>query len=131
VLAKADAQVKGTNTGEIKRKVEGKNGAWGVAVSDDYVYFTTEDGSLWVMDREDKDEASIKANRYLADPRGVCYGEDNVYVADYVRGQILEFDDDDDEEGSGDLWEEIKNPYAVYCVNMSVLLEILVALVVL
>jgi hypothetical protein len=56
------------------------------------------------MDRGDKDEAFIKANRYFADPIGVCYGEDDVYVANYVRRQILEFDDD--EEGSGDLWEE-------------------------
>jgi hypothetical protein len=40
-------------------------------VSDDFVYFTTkitiEGNGLW-----GKDEASIKANRYFADPRGVC-----------------------------------------------------------
>jgi hypothetical protein len=116
VLAKTDANVKGTNSKEIKRKVEGKSPAWAVAVSDDYVYFTTTEGSLWVMDREDKSEASEKASKFFAEARGVCYGDDDIYVADYSRGEIYEFSDDDDEE-TGNAWETIENPYAVYCVN--------------
>mmetsp|Transcript_8234 Transcript_8234/g.16221 ORF Transcript_8234/g.16221 Transcript_8234/m.16221 type:complete len:742 (+) Transcript_8234:143-2368(+) len=116
VLAKAEANVKGKNSKDIKRKVEGKSGAWGVAVSDDYVFFTTQEGSLWAMDREDKSEAIEKASKFFAEPRGVCYGQNDLYVADYSRGQIYDFNDNDDEE-SGDVWETIEYPYAVYCVN--------------
>lgn len=116
VLAKTEANVKGTNSKSIKRKVEGKSGAWGVAVSEDYVYFTTAEGSLWAMDREDKFEATQKAEKFFAEARGVCYGDDDVYVADFSRGQIFQFSDDDDEE-SGEVWEDVERPYALYCVN--------------
>jgi hypothetical protein len=119
-LMKADAKVKSNNEGQIKQKAQTKEGAWGVAVSDDYVYFTTKDAVLWVMERDDKYELTTKDSKYLEDPRGLCYGENNLYVADYKRGLVLEYDDDDDQEDDSDDFLEIEGAYAVYCVNSAV-----------
>jgi hypothetical protein len=119
-LMKAEAQVKANNEGAVKQKALTAEGAWGVAVSDDYVYFTTKDGVLWVIQKEDKYELTTKDSKYLQDPRGLCYGDDNLYVADYKRGLVLEYDDDDDQEDDSDDFLEIEGAYAVYCVNAAV-----------
>lgn len=119
-LIKADAQVKGNNSGQVKQKALTKEGAWGVAVSDDYVYFTTKDSVLWVMEKDDKNELTTKDSKYLVDPRGVCYGDDDIYVADFGRGLVLEYDDNDDQEDNNDDFIEIEGAYAVYCVNSAV-----------
>mmetsp|Transcript_25100 Transcript_25100/g.44003 ORF Transcript_25100/g.44003 Transcript_25100/m.44003 type:complete len:441 (+) Transcript_25100:42-1364(+) len=130
-LYKADAQVKGNNVGEIKEKAKTSEGAWSVAVSEDYVYFTTKDNVLWVMDREDKEELTTKDSKYLQSPRGVCYGDDSVYVADFSRGLVLEYDDDDDNEDDSDDFVEIDGAYAVYCVNSAVSFAMSVAVLLL
>jgi hypothetical protein len=45
VLNRADAQ--GENSATIEQKVKGEDGGWGLAVSDDNVYFTTDSSELW------------------------------------------------------------------------------------
>lgn len=119
-LNKAEAQVKENNAGEIKQKAKTNEGGWSVAVSEDYVYFTTKDNVLWVMDREDKEDLTTKDSKYLQSPRGVCYGDDNIYVADFKRGLVMEYDDNDDNEDDSDSFVEIEGAYSVYCVNSAV-----------
>jgi hypothetical protein len=127
VLNRAQAKVKGENSASIEQKVKGENGGWALAVSDDYVYFTTTDGNLWVLDRDDKSDTSIKVEGVLSDARGICYGDANVYVADFGSNKILKFDDDNDSE-DGDVWTAVENPYAVYCVNYASTVALALAL---
>lgn len=127
-LMKTDAHVKDNNVGEYKQKALTKEGAWAVAVSEDYVYFTTKDKVLWVMEKDDKNELTTKDSKYLQDPRGVCYGDDDIYVADFERGLITKYDDDDDQEDSSSDFIEIEGAYAVYCVNSAVGLVVSLAL---
>jgi hypothetical protein len=115
VLVKGQAVVAQTNGELLEDLAIGSHGGWGVAVSDDYVYFTSGGANVWVYDLDDE-EVSIKTNKYIEDPRGICYSDDSVYVADFARGQIIELDDDDDNE-SGDLWEAVEHAYALFCVN--------------
>jgi len=120
VVNKAEAFTKGDNADTVQQEVKGKVGAWGLAVSEDYVHFTTTDGSLWSLDRDDKSDTVERVKGLLEDPRGLCYGDDTVYVADFAGGKIYEFDDDDDEEEEADdldIWTAIDHPYALYCVN--------------
>mmetsp|Transcript_34412 Transcript_34412/g.60321 ORF Transcript_34412/g.60321 Transcript_34412/m.60321 type:complete len:445 (+) Transcript_34412:29-1363(+) len=130
-LMKADANVKDNNSGEYKQKALTKEGAWAVAVSDDYIYFTTKDGVLWVMDKEDKTELTTKDSKYLESPRGVCYGDDDIYVADFARGLVNKYDDDDDVEDDSDTFVEIEGAYAVYCVNSAVSFAVSLAMLLL
>jgi hypothetical protein len=115
VLVKGTAIVADTNGATLQDLAVTSYGGWGVAVSDDYVYFTTGGANVWVYDL-DEEELSIKSNKYIEDPRGICYSENSVYVADYARGQVTELEDDDDHE-EGDLWEAVEHAYALFCVN--------------
>jgi hypothetical protein len=119
VLNRAKAYTEGSTNSEIEQKVRGKVGAWALAVSEDYVHFISTDNSLWCLDRDDKTETVQRAEGLFMDARGICYGDGDIYVADFEAGKIYEFDDDDDDEESDDLdvWTAIENPYALYCVN--------------
>lgn len=119
VLYQASVNTKATNSGEVEKAVIGEQGAWGLAVSDDYVFYTTKDSSLCVFDRDDEDESTIKANKFFVEPRGLAYCDGDVYVADYGRGLVYTFKDSADEE-KPDFFAQIKNPYALYCVSSAV-----------
>jgi len=127
VLYEASVSLKGTNTGSLSKAVHGDEGAWGLAVSDDYVFYTTKEGSLWVFDRDDEEDSTIKANKFFVDPRGVTYCEGDFYVADYGRGIIYSFKDNADEE-KPDYFAQIKNAYGIYCVSSAVSLVLTLAL---
>jgi sugar lactone lactonase YvrE len=116
VLVKGDAESNFLTQAELKPLAKISEGGWGVAVSDDYVYFTTKEGNVWVMDSDDESELEIKT-RFFIDPKGICYGDDEVYVVDRERGQIYVMDDDNDEEEEPELYLEIQNAYDVFCVN--------------
>jgi hypothetical protein len=115
VLYKGTVSLKGSNSGSLKKQVVGDQGAWGLTVSDDFVYYTTKDGSLWAMDRDDEEESTIKANRFFVDPRGVSYCDGDVYVADYGRGIVYTFSDNEDEE-KPDYFAQLEQVYGVYAV---------------
>jgi sugar lactone lactonase YvrE len=115
VLVKGRTVVAEANGEQLEDLATASYGGWAVAVSDDYVFFTTGGANVWVYDLDDE-ELSIKSNKYIEDPRGICYSDDSVYVADFARGQITELDDDADDE-EGELWEAVENAYALFCVN--------------
>lgn len=127
VLYEASVSLKGANSGSLSKQANGDNGAWALGVSDDYVFYTTKDGSLWAFDRDDNDETTIKANKFFVDPRGVTYCDGDVYVADYGRGLIYSFEDSEEEE-KPDYFAQIKHAYGLYCVSSASSLVFTVAL---
>ena len=89
---------------------------FGMAASDDYVYYTLEDGSVWAYDRDDKDKVKMKTSGVLSQPRGVCYGDDHIYVVDHSSGTIYRMDDDGDLE-TPDPFIRVEGAYNIHCVN--------------
>jgi hypothetical protein len=89
VLNHADAFSEGINASEIEQKVKGKVGAWALAVSEDYVFFTTSDNSLWSLDRDDKTETVQIVRELFKDARGVCYGDDDITLLTSEQGRYM------------------------------------------
>lgn len=118
VLVYAEAESKYLNDGEIRTLVRENWAGLSVAVSEDYAYFTTDDGTLYAFDLEDEDTLYIKTQGFFGKPIGLCYGDDYVYIADYARDRIYRVDDDDDTE-EPENWVKIPGPYSVHCVNSS------------
>lgn len=102
---------------------------FGIAVSDNYVYYTLSDGSVWAYDREDKDQVKLKTSGVLGQPRGACYGDDHVYVADHASGTIYRMDDDGGFE-TPEPFIRVEGAYNVHCVNEGSWLALGVALLI-
>lgn len=116
VLVYAEAQSNYLNDGEIKPMIREDWKALGIAVSEDYAYFVTEDGTLYCFDLEDQDTLYVKTQGYFGKPIGLCYGDDTVYVADYERDRIYRVEDNHDTE-EPETFIKIPGPYNVHCVN--------------
>lgn len=100
---------------------------FGIAVSDDYVYYTLSDGSVWAYDREDRDQVKLKTSGVMGQPRGACYGDDHVYVADHASGTIYRMKDNGSLE-TPDPFIRVDGAYNVHCVNEGSWLALGVAL---
>jgi hypothetical protein len=116
VLVYAEAESNYLNDGEIKPMIREDWSAYGVAVSNDYAYFVTSDGTLFCFDLEDEDTLYVKTQGFFGKPIGLCYGDDKVYIADYERDRIYRVDDDDETE-EPETFIKIPGPYNVHCVN--------------
>ena len=114
VLNEADAKTKFLNSEEIYTRVSGDFKSWGVAASDDYVFFTAED-KVYVWDIDDE-ELHIK-NKEIDNPRGIAYGDNEIYVVDALDGAIYKIDADDEDEELTDSWVKVEGAYAIFCVN--------------
>jgi len=59
----------------------------------------------------------LKSSNFFRDPRGICYGDHDVYVADYAQGQVWYFADNKKEEVDAKLFLQLTNAYALACIN--------------
>lgn len=59
----------------------------------------------------------LKSEDFFRDPRGICYGDGDVYVADYGQGQVWYFPDNDNEDVDPKLFLQLTNAYALSCIN--------------
>jgi len=95
-------------------RVAGDFKAWGVAASEDYIFFTVED-KIYVYDI-DEEELHIK-NKEIDNPRGIAYGDEEIYVVDAQDGAIYKIDAEDEDEEMTDSWVKVEGAYAIFCVN--------------
>jgi hypothetical protein len=76
---------------------------WGVAVSQDFAYYTSGDGTVrsrqvWAYRVNGRSNLYLKTSGVLTSPRGVCYSDGRVYVADFAQGEIFRLHDSKAEE---------------------------------
>mmetsp|Transcript_8232 Transcript_8232/g.16218 ORF Transcript_8232/g.16218 Transcript_8232/m.16218 type:complete len:774 (+) Transcript_8232:159-2480(+) len=115
VLLRGMTVLNATNDVDLDELTTGANGAWAVAVNEDFVYYTTVDSDIVLYNIEDK-EMTVKTISYIDSPRGICYSDGSIFVADFSTGIILELNDDEDEE-DGELYDSVEGAYALLCVN--------------
>jgi hypothetical protein len=113
VLLRGSTAVSDANAELLEEITDGSYGGWAVTVSEDYVFYSTRDGNLLVYDIED---STLTAKAQSQTPRGLCYSDGSVYLADFEAGQITEFSEDSDEE-EGEFYQAVSGAYALFCVN--------------
>jgi hypothetical protein len=125
LLNLADAKTKFANSESIETKAVGTTTGNGCAASDDYVFFTSGD----VVYAYDIDDEELKAkNKELIRPRGIAYGDDDLYVVDRADGTIYKIDADDEDEELAKNWVKITGAYGIFAVNSAGFLASLVLL---
>ena len=119
---RADASTEFVNGGEVDVLVKNKYRTWGLAhTAEDLVFFTLETGEVWTVDDNDPNDLQLKSQDFLEQPRGMCYGDGYVYLAEYDVGNVWRFRDNRKEE-TPDMFIGLEGAYAVFCVNSGVLL---------
>jgi len=119
LLNSAQADTDYLNEESIDSKVHSKYRGWGVAVGKSKLaYFSMSSGEVYAFDTVDEEKNYLKSKEFFGDPRGICYGEDKVFVADYERGVVYIMGDNEDEE-TPEGYVRIEGAYNVFCVNSS------------
>ncbi|CAG9312623.1 unnamed protein product [Blepharisma stoltei] len=89
---------------------------WGVTYSeDDKVFYSLDSGEVQGFDIENAANSFVKVSK-LSEPRGLCYGDGKVYIADHYDGKIYKVSDSDEEE-TPSVIINLQGVYAVFCVN--------------
>ena len=117
VLNSAPAFTQGNNTDPITSRLRTTLQAQGLGLSDDYIYISGADGSVWAFDYHGDPNLFLKSSGFFTNPRGICTGDGQVYVADYGRGEIYRFDDSDDEDDEVKRVIGLNGAYALACVT--------------
>mgnify|MGYP000238004742 CR=1 FL=1 len=117
----ADAQTDTVNGKTIEVLVRNNNTPWGVTYTDEeLVFFSLDNGEVWAYDTQEEDnnqDMIIKSANFFKSPRGVCYGDGNVYVADYEKGGVYQLSDNSDENEVPEEVIMIQGVYNMFCVN--------------
>lgn len=59
----------------------------------------------------------LKSSGFFSDPRGLCYGDGRVYVADFDIGEVFYFDDSRREEEDPKGFVRLEGAYGLECIN--------------
>lgn len=123
-INRADAYTEYINGGEVNMLVKNKYKTWGVAhTANDLVFFSLDSGEIWAVDDDNSDELYMKNKDLMKKPRGMCYGDSNVFVADYEDGIIWIFKDNGKQENP-EMFIAIQGSYSVFCVNSAIALVV-------
>lgn len=117
VLNSAAAFTLGNNTDPITTRLRTNLQAQGLGLSQDYVYISGADGSVWAFDYHGDPNLFLKSAGYFVDPRGICTGDGHVYVADFSLGGVYRFEDSDDEDDRVRRMFGLEGAFAIDCVN--------------
>jgi len=117
VLNSAPAFTLGNNTDPITTRLRTNLQAQGLGLSDDYVFISGADGSIWAFDYHGDPNLYLKSAGYFVDPRGICTGDGHVYVADFSLGGVYRFEDSDDEDDKVRRIAGLAGAFGLDCVN--------------
>jgi hypothetical protein len=125
LLNHAEANTSSTNSHTIETKAIGEYGGYGCVANEDYVYFTS-GSTVYAYDIDDE-EVSTK-NRALTDPRGIAWGDDDLYVVDRADGSVYRIEACDEDEEVAKSWVRITGAYGIFAVNFAASTFALIAL---
>ncbi|OMJ83350.1 hypothetical protein SteCoe_15752 [Stentor coeruleus] len=86
-LNRAECEIESTNEEEIQILVSGSNPAWGLALADRWVYYSLDTGDISAYHLDEKVTENFSTGFFIA-PRGLCYGNEHVYVTDNGIGAL-------------------------------------------
>lgn len=86
-LNRAEAEIEATNEEDIQILVSGSTAAWGVALADRWVYYSLDSGDISAYHLDEKVTENFSTGFFIS-PRGLCYGDEHVYVTDNGAGAL-------------------------------------------
>jgi hypothetical protein len=99
---------------EVREPLKG----WGVAYTEnDYVFYSQSNGDVWAIDTKEDKKKYVKSTDFFRDPRGLCYGDGKVYVADYEKGEVYFMHDNSKVNEKPREFVKIQGAYGLYCIN--------------
>jgi hypothetical protein len=128
VLNWAHARTSAVNGSKILSKALANQPGNSVVTSDDYIFFTTYD-QVYAYD-PDNDSLSLKTIGFK-EARGICYGDEKLFVADHKAGLVYKLKAEDDGEEITKPWMAIPGVYGVHCVDAAGILAAISLLVIL
>lgn len=117
VLNSAPAFTLGNNTDSITTRLRTNLQAQGLGLSEDYVYISGADGSVWAFDYHGDPNLYLKSAGYFVSPRGICTGDGRVYVADISLGGVYRLEDSNDEDDEVKRVIGLAGAFGLACVN--------------
>ena len=106
------------NGDEMTVMVRSDFAGWAIAYTEsDWIFYAKDNGEVWAANSDDKDDRILKSSDYFQEIRGMCYGDDKIYIADYAVGKVSYITDNDDENEEPEELVHIQAAYALFCVN--------------
>ncbi|OMJ80679.1 hypothetical protein SteCoe_19015 [Stentor coeruleus] len=87
----AVSEVESMNQEDIILVREHNLKAWGVAYGDGKIFYSLETAEIWVFDMF-TEQAEILSTGFFVAPRGICYADYRLYVADHGIGALYYID---------------------------------------
>ncbi|OMJ72137.1 hypothetical protein SteCoe_29497 [Stentor coeruleus] len=114
-LNKAEAEIEEINEEVIHVLVAETIPASGLALGKKFAYYSLENGEIRGYHLEDRNSETFSSGFFI-DPKGLCYGDGEVFVSDYGIGGIFVMDEGDYDEP--EVFVYIQAPASCYCVNV-------------
>lgn len=114
-LNKAEAEIEETNEESINVLTSESSPAWGLALGEKYAYYSLDNGDINAYHLEDRTTETMSSGFFIA-PRGLCYGDGDIYVTDNGLGAIYKLDEGEDDEP--ELMFFIQAVTSCFCVNV-------------
>ena len=115
-LNKAEAGVVVTNDEPIDVVVTESVAAWGMAYTGERIYYSLDNGDLKAYEIEGQ-SVTVYSSGYFIEPRGLCYGENKVFIADYGAGILYSIKDGS--MNTPNIMVYLQAVNSCYCVNES------------
>ncbi|OMJ73941.1 hypothetical protein SteCoe_27246 [Stentor coeruleus] len=115
-LNKAEAEIEETNEENINILTEESTPAWGLALGEEYAYYSLDNGDINAHHIDDKSTKTMSSGFFVA-PRGLCYGDGDIYVTDNGYGAIYKLDEGED-NNEPELMFFIQAVTSCFCVNV-------------
>ncbi|OMJ83560.1 hypothetical protein SteCoe_15467 [Stentor coeruleus] len=114
-LNKAEAELEDTNEEPIFVLVSETSPAWGLAIGEKYAYYSLDSGEVSGYHLDDRTVTRFSTGFFIA-PRGLCYGDNKVYVTDNGAGALYKMEEGEDDEP--EIVAFIQAVSACFCVNV-------------
>ena len=90
-LHQAAIEVEGLNEEPIISIAHENSPAWGVTFGNNMAYYSLDNGDIKAYNTLDQSIQTISSDFFL-DPKGMCYANDKIYIADHGKGAIYTID---------------------------------------
>lgn len=114
-LNKAEAELETTNEEPIFILVSETSSAWGLALGEKYAYYSLDSGEISGYHLEDRTVTRFSTGFFIA-PRGLCYGDNDVYITDNGAGAVYRMEEGEDDEP--ELIAFVQAVSSCFCVNV-------------
>lgn len=88
-----------------------------LALSPDLAYYSVDDGTIWAFRYQGKPSLYLKSVDFFEAPRGLCYSQGNIYIADYSQGEVFSFPDNHNEKVASQGFIRVSGAYGLACIN--------------